>query len=117
MNMLPLPQRAVPDDPSANVAESDFAVDGMTCASCAARVERSLQHAPGVRRATVNYATGRATVAFAADQVSVDDLVATVEHTGYHLSPIAAADLTPPDDAADEQRFWLRRVVVAWPLS
>ena len=39
-----------------------YAVEGMTCSSCAARVERQLQETPGVESATVNYATGRAFV-------------------------------------------------------
>ncbi len=117
MRVLPLPQRDLAADTTSVVEESQFEVDGMTCATCAVRVERVLGQTPGVRRAAVNFATGRATIAFAPAEVTVNDLVATVDHTGYQLAPIAEADLTPPDDGGDEQRFWLRRVLVAWPLG
>ncbi|MCF6506281.1 copper-translocating P-type ATPase [Blastococcus sp. MG754426] len=53
----------------------------MTCASCAARVEKKLNKLEGVT-ATVNYATEKAKVSYA-DGVSTDDLIATVEQTGY----------------------------------
>jgi Cu+-exporting ATPase len=63
------------------VAEVELAIGGMTCASCAARVEKKLNRMDGVV-ATVNYATEKARVTFA-DGVTPDDLVATVERTGY----------------------------------
>ncbi|MGY1601543.1 heavy metal translocating P-type ATPase [Geodermatophilus sp. SYSU D00815] len=53
----------------------------MTCASCAARIEKKLNKLDGVT-ATVNYATEKAKVSFA-DGVTTDDLIATVEKTGY----------------------------------
>ena len=56
-------------------------VSGMTCASCAARIEKKLNRVPGVT-ATVNYATEKATVVAAPD-VGVDRLVAVVEAAGY----------------------------------
>ncbi|GDY32646.1 heavy metal translocating P-type ATPase [Gandjariella thermophila] len=59
----------------------ELTIGGMTCASCAARVERKLNKLPGVR-ATVNYATRKALVEHQT-AVSVADLVATVEAAGY----------------------------------
>jgi P-type Cu+ transporter len=59
----------------------DIEVGGMTCASCATRVERKLNRMPGVS-ATVNFATGTAHVSYP-DSVGVADLVRTVEATGY----------------------------------
>ncbi|SFR66964.1 Cu+-exporting ATPase [Agromyces sp. CF514] len=59
----------------------DLIVGGMTCASCAARVEKKLNRMPGVE-ATVNYATEKANVRLPAG-VSVADAIATVEATGY----------------------------------
>ncbi len=61
----------------------------MTCASCAARIEHRLNRIDGVE-ATVNYATGRATVRRAAD-VPVDALIAAVESAGYGARPTAPA--------------------------
>ena len=59
----------------------DLQIGGMTCASCAARIEKKLNRMAGVT-ATVNYATEKAHVTYA-DGVTPDDLVATVERTGY----------------------------------
>ncbi|MFF9690405.1 heavy metal translocating P-type ATPase [Streptomyces sp. NPDC014623] len=62
-------------------ARVELVIGGMTCASCAARIEKKLNRMEGVE-ATVNYATEKAGVVHAED-VSVDDLIATVEATGY----------------------------------
>src|SRR5713226_1384898 len=100
------------------VTEADYTVSGMTCGSCAARVERTLAHHPGVQRAGVNFATGRARVVFDREAVSSDDLEAAVVRIGYGLAPLQ--DLADSDSAAVEaraQRAWLRRVAVAWPLG
>ena len=63
------------------LAEVDLVIGGMTCASCAARIEKRLNRLDGVT-ATVNYATEQAKV-HAPDAVSVDDLIAQVEAAGY----------------------------------
>ncbi|MDG4829365.1 heavy metal translocating P-type ATPase [Solwaraspora sp. WMMD1047] len=60
-------------------------IGGMTCASCASRVEKKLNRMPGVS-ATVNYATEKAT-ALVQDGVTVQDLIATVRSTGYTARP------------------------------
>jgi Cu+-exporting ATPase len=62
-------------------AEVELAIGGMTCASCAARIEKKLNRMDGVE-ATVNYATEKAKVTYGED-VTVSDLIATVEATGY----------------------------------
>ncbi|MFG3600359.1 heavy metal translocating P-type ATPase [Micromonospora chersina] len=59
----------------------ELSIGGMTCASCAARIEKKLNRMDGVE-ATVNYATEKASVRYA-DEVTPDDLIATVEKTGY----------------------------------
>ncbi|MGW4895159.1 heavy metal translocating P-type ATPase, partial [Kitasatospora sp. NPDC004240] len=61
--------------------EVELAIGGMTCASCAARIEKKLNRMDGVE-ATVNYATEKARV-HVRDGVDVADLIATVEATGY----------------------------------
>jgi Cu+-exporting ATPase len=63
----------------------ELPIEGMTCASCAARVERRLNEVDGAQ-ATVNYATGNASVAYDPRTVGTDDLVAAVESTGYHAT-------------------------------
>ncbi|MET4159031.1 heavy metal translocating P-type ATPase [Agromyces sp. PvR057] len=70
----------------------DLLVGGMTCASCAARIEKKLNRMPGVE-ATVNYATEKARVRLP-EGVTVDQAIATVEATGY------SAELPVPKVAA-----------------
>src|SRR5438309_11964575 len=60
----------------------ELELEGMTCASCAARIERKLNKLAGVQ-ATVNFATERAAVRYQRDRVAVGDLLALVEATGY----------------------------------
>ncbi len=102
-------------------AELDLAVSGMTCASCAARVERTLTRQPGVTDAAVNLATNRARVVVDPAVATMAELSAAVEGIGYGLAEVETttlADAEAPDaDEADEQRGWLRRVLVAWSLG
>ncbi|MDF3043952.1 MAG: carbonate dehydratase [Ornithinibacter sp.] len=96
-------------------------IGGMTCASCAARVEKKLNRMPGVS-ASVNYATEKARVSFAPD-VAPEDLVATVRATGYTATlPAPPAEDHPVEDAGqaakDEQEAaWRMRLVVSTVLT
>ncbi|MFD8921125.1 heavy metal translocating P-type ATPase [Streptomyces sp. NPDC059569] len=83
-------------------AEVELMIGGMTCASCAARIEKKLNRMDGVE-ATVNYATEKAKVSYRGQDVAVEDLIATVEATGYSATrPAPAPALVPADtDAAD----------------
>ena len=76
----------------------ELAIGGMTCASCAARIEKKLNKLDGVA-ATVNYATEKAHVQITGD-IGVDALVAEVEKTGYTAAPPAAA--APAQAGGDE---------------
>ncbi len=110
--------RAAPDAPEQQV---ELALTGMTCASCANRIERKLNKLDGVT-ATVNYATEKAKVTFA-DSVSTADLVAAVEAAGYGASlprPPASAGGAggDGDTAADDPIRPLRqRLVISALLS
>src|SRR5438094_5244757 len=73
---------------AATTCRATFALEGMTCASCAMRIEKGLKKVPGVADATVNLATERATVNFDPAQATMDDLVKKVEAVGYKASPI-----------------------------
>ena len=73
---------SVPTDPATDVRQStELTIDGMTCASCAARIEKKLNKVPGVT-ASVNYATERAKVLYP-PAVNVADLIGVVRNTGY----------------------------------
>ncbi|MER6996998.1 heavy metal translocating P-type ATPase [Streptomyces sp. NPDC000410] len=74
---------------TSGAARVELAIGGMTCASCAARIEKKLNRMDGVE-ATVNYATEKARVTFG-DGLDVADLIATVEKTGYTAEPLGAA--------------------------
>jgi Cu+-exporting ATPase len=95
------------------LSDVELAITGMTCASCANRIERKLNKLDGVS-ATVNYATEKAKVSFPVT-VSTDDLLRTVEAAGY-----AAALPTPPDEVAaaePERDPLLQRLLVSTVLS
>jgi Cu+-exporting ATPase len=74
-------------------------LSGMTCASCAARIERKLNKLDGVD-ASVNFATEAATVSFDASRVGVDDLIRSVEAAGYGASPVGGKSAAEDDPAA-----------------
>ncbi|KJY28817.1 MULTISPECIES: heavy metal translocating P-type ATPase [Streptomyces] len=77
------------------IAEVELTIGGMTCASCAARIEKKLNRMDGVS-ATVNYATEKARVSYGGD-VRVADLIDTVVRTGY-----TAEEPPPPEPERDE---------------
>ncbi|MFJ3433558.1 heavy metal translocating P-type ATPase [Streptomyces cyaneofuscatus] len=83
--------------PAADASEAELMIGGMTCASCAARVEKKLNRMDGVT-ATVNYATEKARVTFT-EGLELSDLVATVEKTGYTARPLA-----PPKPDPDPEQ-------------
>ncbi|MGQ0717418.1 MAG: heavy metal translocating P-type ATPase [Pseudonocardiales bacterium] len=98
----------------------DFSVGGMTCGSCAARVQRVLSRQPDVEQAEVNFATGRAHVVLGEPDADIEGLRTAVAKIGYELRDVAQQQV-PEDDGADAEaaaeRSWLRRVLVAWPLA
>ena len=96
--------------PVTQTTEIDLDIGGMTCASCAARVEKKLNKLPGVT-ATVNYATERAHVQLPIG-TSVEEAIATVEATGYTA---VRRDLPKPEQthtAEDGEVSELRQRVV-----
>ncbi|MDP8937839.1 MAG: heavy metal translocating P-type ATPase [Actinomycetota bacterium] len=96
----------------------ELSVSGMTCGSCAARVQKVLARQEGVQEAAVNFATGRATVVFDPTRVPVEELVEAVGTIGYGLAPVETSPESETVDAeAALQAMWLRRVLVAWPLG
>src|SRR5207244_9300193 len=79
-----------------------FALEGMTCASCAMRIEKGLKKLPGVKDANVNLATEQATVTYNPEQVGIEQMVQKVDATGYKATPLVppthpvGADLSQP---------------------
>jgi Cu+-exporting ATPase len=93
----------------------DLPIEGMTCASCAVRVEKKLNRLDGVT-ATVNFATETATVELDPAQAATADVLDAVEAAGYHALLPAAPSASPAAarDPADELR---RRFVVSALLA
>src|SRR5690606_40641959 len=76
---------ATSDSRLGSTAVLDFAVEGMTCASCASRIERVLSRQPGVEAASVNLASRSATVRLP-DQIDPQALGEAVRRIGYDMS-------------------------------
>jgi len=86
-----------PQDPAENSRETvELALGGMTCAACAARIEKQLNKLPGVE-AAVNLAAERAHVRYNPGEVGVDRLIATIVKTGF------SADVSTADTRAAEK--------------
>jgi copper-transporting P-type ATPase V len=122
-------------DPEPAVRTRDFPVEGMTCGSCAARVQRTLAKQPGVASAEVNYGTGAARIVLD-DTVDVAQLQQAVAKTGYELvmpdapldhevgpetdgevaGPTAAERAERADlEEAEHRRLWGRRLALVTP--
>src|SRR3954470_137951 len=101
-----------------NPEHLELPIAGMTCASCASRIERNLNKLDGVE-ATVNYALERAAVTFDPEAVEPEQLVDAVEAAGYQAVLPGGADAAedsdaPADDGTESLR---RRLLVSAPLS
>jgi len=77
----------------------DLPITGMTCAACAARIEKSLNKSEGVRKATVNLATSRATIEYDPAATGIKQLAATVKDVGYGTTGVTRADFIVDDSA------------------
>ncbi|MGH3672528.1 MAG: heavy metal translocating P-type ATPase [Pseudonocardiaceae bacterium] len=93
----------------------ELSIGGMTCAACAARVERRLNKLDGVR-ASVNYATEKATIAAPAT-VGTAELVAQVRSAGYRATPIEPDQPALEGSGGAPVRYLLRRLVLALLLG
>ncbi|QNE42053.1 MULTISPECIES: heavy metal translocating P-type ATPase [Hymenobacter] len=105
-------------------------IEGMTCASCAAFVEKSLSRTPGVQRAMVNFATEKATVDYVPTQASPASLKEAVLNAGYGVAE-RAPDTSAAERSAEidrqkalayqklKRRFWVAvgLAVIIMPLS
>jgi len=105
-------------------ATVELALTGMTCANCAANIERTLSRkVPGVVTANVNFASERAMVTYVPGAAAVSEMVAAVEAAGYGaISPDETADAEDVEQAArraeiqDQTRKFITGVIFALPL-
>ena len=94
----------------------ELPITGMTCASCANRIERKLNKLDGVT-ASVNYATEKATVDFDPASVAPDQLVEAVEAAGYQAVLPTEEPAAPATEEADETAPLRRRLIVSAVLG
>src|SRR5690348_7814097 len=71
---------------SLTLKQMELPIEGMTCAACAARIEKNLNKLPGVH-AAVNFASEKARVEFDTAQTGPEDLIRSVEKAGFHVPP------------------------------
>ncbi len=101
---------------TAPVEQVDLELTGMTCAACANRIEKKLNKLDGVT-ATVNYATEKANITYAAGRTSTDQLVEAVESIGYGASLPSQLDDGAPDPADARIADLRHRLVLAIALG
>jgi Cu+-exporting ATPase len=98
-----------------HTSQIELSIGGMTCASCAARIERKLNKLDGVR-ATVNYATEKARVSFP-ESLTAEDLVKVVENTGYTAELPAPPKADVQVEESDPTRPLRQRLITSVVLS
>src|SRR5580658_1229184 len=92
------------DATTSETARVTFPVSGMTCASCQAFVQRTLEHEPGVQSAAVNLMLNEATVWYSPAETGVERLVEAVRGTGYGAeAPRAASRLIAEQTERDRE--------------
>ena len=97
----------------AEVAQTNLDIDGMSCASCVARVEKSLRKLPGVVEASVNLATEKASVTYVPKMLTPAQLAAAVTAAGYDARPVAEASSKAEDRKPDEIAALRRNLIFA----
>ncbi len=116
--------RSSPSDTGTGTARTQsqsltIPIEGMSCASCVARIEQGLQATPGVLRASVNLATEQATVDYKPETASPDTIRETIRSLGY--TPVVPAarqtDAAPPGERQDASRALLGQVIAAAALT
>jgi len=89
--------RAIPDD---KLQKTSVSIGGMNCAACVRRVEGTLKALPGVKDASVNLATSRATLIHAVDSLNVSEWKQAVEDAGYQFLGLLGETEIDPMEAA-----------------
>ena len=99
-----------------NTVQETFPVLGMSCASCAARVDKTLNQQPGVSKAAVNYASGAATVEYDPAQCSPQALQQAVQAAGYDLLIKKDKDTLLEAEQAHDKRYHDLKFRTTWAI-
>ena len=100
-----------------NIVKENFPVTGMSCAACAANVEKTLRKQPGVAEASVNYAASVASVEYDPLAVSPESLKRAVNDAGYDLLISEDANTADEVDAAQKQKYKFLKYRTVWAAS
>ena len=98
------------------IKKETFPVLGMSCASCAARVDKTLNGQPGVQEASVNYAAATAQVVYDADECSPLILKAAVQNAGYDLLVETESDVSDEAEKAHAARYESLKKRTLWAI-
>ena len=103
----------------------DLPITGLTCAACANRIEKQLNKQSGVEKASVNFATAKATISFDAEKTNVGKLIQTVKDVGFDASDASSFEGAAAEDSlekshtaeyADLKRKFLVAAVLSAPI-
>src|SRR5437764_7181146 len=86
-------------------ALAELAIEGMTCASCAVRIQGTLSRQNGVGEARVNFATRHATVTYDPAATDLPALEEVVSRLGYHAMPLELADQRGEEEQEREREL------------
>lgn len=99
-----------------NTIQKTFPVMGMSCAACAARVDKALNHQPGVRHAAVNYAAATATVEYDSDCCDEASLQQAVQAAGYDLLIHTDEHTANEVEQAHRQKYQALKFRATWAI-
>lgn len=99
-----------------NTVQETFPVLGMSCASCAARIDKTLNHQPGVSKAAVNYASAMATVEYDRSQCSPEALQQAVQSAGYDLLIQQDKDILEEAEQAHDKKYRALKFRTTWAI-
>ena len=99
-----------------NTVQETFPVLGMSCASCAARIDKTLNHQPGVSKAAVNYASAMATVEYDSSQCSPEALQKAVQSAGYDLLIRQGENTLEEAEQAHDKKYRALKFRTTWAI-
>ena len=96
--------------------QKTFPLLGMSCAACAARIDKTLNRQPGVSRATVNYAAATATVEYAPERCSPESLQQAVRDAGYDLLTTQTKEVNDEVEQAYRKKYRALKFRTTWAI-
>ena len=99
-----------------NFTQENFPIIGMSCASCAARIDKVLNRQPGVSKAIVNYAAGTATVVYTPSVCTPNALQQAVQAAGYDLLIQQTPNMLEEVEVVHDQKYHALKLRTIWAI-